>query len=54
MTLIRNDVYTYSVTLRIPSDLAPGTYYLGAIIDYNDTLKEIDPTNAAYHIIRVR
>jgi hypothetical protein len=41
--------------LYIPSDLASGsTYYLGAIVDYNKSLSEVDESNnAAYHIIRV-
>lgn len=41
--------------LYIPSDLVSGqTYYLGAIVDYNGAISEVDENNnAAYHIIRV-
>lgn len=41
--------------LYIPRDLVSGrTYYLGAIVDYNRAISEIDESNnAAYHIIRV-
>jgi len=53
MTLSRDNVFTYTATLTIPSDLAPGTYYLGALIDNDNTLAEIDSMNAAYHIITV-
>ncbi|MBV6466704.1 MAG: hypothetical protein DCC43_15565 [Candidatus Brocadia sp.] len=53
-TLSRGNVNTTKTTLTIPSNLTPGqTYYLGAIIDYNNGLSEIDENNnAAYHIIR--
>lgn len=54
-TLARGDVYTIKTTLRIPSNLTSGqTYYLGAIIDYNNQLSEtVEDNNKAYHIIRV-
>jgi hypothetical protein len=55
MTLGRNDPYTTYATVTIPSDLISGnTLYLGVIIDYNNTLSEVDGSNnAAYHIIKV-
>ena len=50
----RNNVDTRYVSLKIPVDLISGTtYYLGAIVDYDNALTEIDEYNAAYHIIRV-
>lgn len=50
----RNNVDTRYFTLTIPGDLVSGTtYYLGAIVDYDNALAEIDEYNAAYHIIRV-
>jgi len=52
--MMRNDVNTRYFTLTIPGDLVSGTtYYLGAIVDYDDALDENDENNAAYHIIRV-
>jgi len=52
--MTRDNVVTNRVTVTIPSDLAPGTYYLGVIIDYDSALAERDEgNNAAYHIIRV-
>jgi len=50
----RNNVDTRYFTLTIPANLISGTtYYLGAIVDYDNALSEIDGYNAAYHIIRV-
>jgi hypothetical protein len=50
----RNNVDTRYFTLTILGDLISGTtYYLGAIVDYDNALAEIDEYNAAYHIIRV-
>jgi hypothetical protein len=47
-------VDTRYVSLKIPVDLVSGTtYWLGAIVDYDNALTEIDEYNAAYHIIRV-
>lgn len=49
----RNNVDTRYFTLTIPRDLVSGaTYYLGAIVDYDNALAENDEFNAAYHIIR--
>lgn len=55
LTLGRNSVYTVSTSLYIPSDLTRGqTYYLGAIVDYDNRIGETDSANnAAYHIIRI-
>jgi hypothetical protein len=50
----RNNVDTRYVSLKIPVDLVSGTtYWLGAIVDYDNDIAEIDEYNAAYHIIRV-
>jgi hypothetical protein len=49
-----NNVDTRYVTLTIPADLVSGTtYWLGAIVDYDGSIKEVDEQNAAAHIIRV-
>ena len=55
-TLSRDNVLTYAYTLTIPSDLSVGTtYFLGAIIDDNSRVGEIDGiNNAAYHVIYVQ
>jgi hypothetical protein len=54
-TLSRDNVYTATVNLVIPTDLAPGTnYWLGAIIDDNGAIPEaIEYNNATYIPIRV-
>jgi hypothetical protein len=53
-TLGRNDVYTTKIRLTIPADLAPGTYYLGVILDDDNAVLERDGgNNVAYHIIEV-
>lgn len=46
---------TLLTTITIPTNLTSGTtYYLGAIIDYDNKINETDENNnAAYHIIRV-
>jgi len=36
---------TFSKSVRIPTTLAAGSYYLGAIADYKSTLTESDETN---------
>jgi hypothetical protein len=49
-----NNVDTRYVTLTIPADLVPGTTYrLGAIVDYDGSIKEVDEQNTASHIILV-
>lgn len=53
--LSRDNVYTTSVSLVIPSDLKPGTnYWLGVIIDDNNAIPEaVESNNATYIPIRV-
>lgn len=47
----RNVVYTQAVTLDIPSNLTSGRHYwLGAIIDYDGTLSEVDESNNATYL----
>jgi subtilase family serine protease len=36
---------TVSKTVKLPADLAAGTYYIGAIADYNDRAAELDEGN---------
>lgn len=49
-SLARNDVYTTYKNVTLPSDLQPLTYYyIGAIIDEDDSLEEeYESNNAAY------
>lgn len=51
----RGNVHQVATSLYIPEDLTVGkTYYLGVIIDYDNTVAEVDnANNAAYHIIKV-
>lgn len=50
-TLGRNTVYTTTQQLVVPSSLVSGrTYYLGAIIDYQNTLSEINEDNNATYV----
>lgn len=47
----RNIVYTTAVTLEIPDNLTSGrAYWLGAIIDYEDTLAEVNERNNATYL----
>ncbi|MCG2673263.1 CARDB domain-containing protein, partial [Bradyrhizobium sp. GCM10023182] len=45
------DHQTLSVTL--PGNLAPGTYYLGGIADYNNQVSESNETNNTYNTVRI-
>jgi hypothetical protein len=50
-TVSRNDVYTRTYTLTLPSNLPSGTIrYLGAVIDHDDVLSELDELNNAAHL----
>jgi hypothetical protein len=51
----RNTVYTAKRTVTIPSDLSDGTYFLGAIIDWDKEIGEVTAANnATYLPIRVQ
>ncbi len=55
MTLGRGNVYTSRRSITLPGWLNSGsTWYIGAIVDDNNTLSEVDGSdNAAYHIVRI-
>ena len=36
---------TFSKTVTIPADVAPGTYYLGYVIDFDNQISEANETN---------
>jgi hypothetical protein len=53
-SLTRANVDTYRVTLTVPSDLVPGDYWLGAIVDATNAIAErVEDNNATYIAIRV-
>ena len=45
------DHQTVSVTL--PTNLAPGTYYIGGIADYNNHVSESNETNNTYNVLQI-
>jgi hypothetical protein len=45
------DHQTVSVTL--PGNLAPGTYYIGGIADYNNQVAESNETNNTYNVVQI-
>jgi hypothetical protein len=55
-TLTRDDVYTMTQEIVIPSDLVVGqTYYLGAVVDPHNQIAEVNESNnATYVAIRVQ
>jgi hypothetical protein len=42
-----------TVTVTLPGNLAPGTYYIGGLADYNNHLAETSETNNAYNVVQV-
>jgi serralysin len=42
-----------TVTVTLPGNLAPGTYYVGGISDYNNNLTEGNETNNTYNVVQV-
>lgn len=52
--LIRDQPDTVRFTLRVPTDIAPGRYYVGTIVDSGDRVRESNESNnAAYHVVNV-
>ncbi|MCS3928170.1 hypothetical protein M2175_003201 [Bradyrhizobium elkanii] len=43
----------HTVTLTLPGNLAPGTYYVGGISDYNNQLTESNESNNTYNALQV-
>jgi subtilase family serine protease len=41
------------VTVALPGNLAPGTYYIGGIADYNNQVAESNVTNSTYNVVQV-
>ena len=42
-----------TVTVTLPGNLAPGTYYIGGIADYNNHLTESNETNNTYNVVQI-
>ncbi len=42
-----------TATVALPGNLAPGTYYIGGIADYNNQLSESNETNNTYNVVQV-
>ncbi len=42
-----------TVTANLPGNLAPGTYYIGGIADYNNQLSESNESNNTYNVVAV-
>ena len=39
------------LSLALPANLAPGTYYIGGIADYNNAVSESNETNNTYNVV---
>ncbi len=42
-----------TVTVNLPVNLAPGTYYIGGIADYNNQVSETNEANNTYNVVQV-
>jgi serralysin len=42
-----------TVTVTLPGSLAPGTYYVGGIADYNNQLTESSESNNTYNVVQI-
>ena len=42
-----------TVTVALPVNLAPGTYYIGGIADYNNQVTESNETNNTYNVVAI-
>ncbi len=42
-----------TVTVNLPTNLAPGTYYIGGIADYNNQVSESNETNNTYNVVQI-
>jgi len=41
------------VTVALPGNLAPGTYYIGGIANYNNQVSESNETNNTYDVVQI-
>ena len=54
MTVSQPGYYDHqTVTVALPGNLAPGTYYIGGIADYNNQVSESNETNNTYNVVKV-
>ena len=42
-----------TVTVTLPGNLAPGTYYIGGIANYNNQVSESNTTNNTYNVVQI-
>ena len=42
-----------TVTVNLPGNLAPGTYYIGGIADYDNHVAESNETNNTYNVVQI-
>jgi serralysin len=42
-----------TITVPLPANLAPGTYYIGGIADYNDQVTESSYTDNNYNVVQI-
>jgi subtilase family serine protease len=53
-TVGQNGYYDHqTVTVNLPGNLAPGTYYIGGIADYNNQVSESNEGNNTYNVVQV-
>ncbi|KAH2823484.1 hypothetical protein KXV85_001623, partial [Aspergillus fumigatus] len=51
---LQSGYYTFqNVSVTLSSGLAPGTYYIGAIADYNNQIAESDETDNTYNVAQI-
>ena len=41
------------MSVTLPGNLAPGTYYIGGIADYNNQVSESDETDNTYNAVQI-
>lgn len=42
-----------TISLTLPGNLAPGTYYIGGIADYTNVIAESNETNNSYNVAKI-
>ena len=42
-----------TVSVALPGNLAPGTYYIGGIADYNNQISESNEANNTYNVMQI-
>ena len=42
-----------TVAVTLPGNIAPGTYYIGGIANYNNQVSESNTTNNTYDVVQI-